>query len=261
MSTSAVSKDVNISCPGSLCASGLSVIKPAAEKKPFLAADEYAYTEAFVQPAMAAHPRPQSVLLLGTQESNLLREILRHKCVQQVTAVADPAEMPSRDLEGQPFDDERVKLVSDSPSAFVSSGTGIAFDVAIVTAPMTPERSLEAFFQALKAKLSSKAVLTLRTLALSEDGCFEQRRFVQELRPIFDFVSSYSCYVPSLGCEWGFIMASDTIVPAALDVDAVDGALTQRGVARQLRFYDGIAHQRMFSLPKDVRAKLNAREL
>src|SRR3990172_3818054 len=49
--------------------------------------DEFAYHEAMVHPALIAHPRPRSVFVGGGGEGAVLREVLRHNTVEQVTMV------------------------------------------------------------------------------------------------------------------------------------------------------------------------------
>ena len=49
--------------------------------------DEFIYHECLVQPAMALHPRPRDILILGGGEGATVREILRHPRVRRVTMV------------------------------------------------------------------------------------------------------------------------------------------------------------------------------
>src|SRR4030065_58248 len=43
--------------------------------------DEFIYHEALVQPAMTAHPKPETVFIAGGGEGATLREVLTHKPV------------------------------------------------------------------------------------------------------------------------------------------------------------------------------------
>src|SRR5882672_645461 len=49
--------------------------------------DEFIYHEALVQPAMATHPAPRDILILGGGEGATVREILRHPRIRRVTMV------------------------------------------------------------------------------------------------------------------------------------------------------------------------------
>src|SRR5258708_33893088 len=46
--------------------------------------DEFIYHECLVQPAMATHPAPRDILILGGGEGATVREILRHPKVRRV---------------------------------------------------------------------------------------------------------------------------------------------------------------------------------
>src|SRR5260221_14565968 len=49
--------------------------------------DEFIYHECLVHPAMALHPGPRDILILGGGEGATVREILRHPAVRHVTMV------------------------------------------------------------------------------------------------------------------------------------------------------------------------------
>ena len=49
--------------------------------------DEFIYHEGLVHPAMALHPGPRDVLILGGGEGATLREVFRHRSVRRVTMV------------------------------------------------------------------------------------------------------------------------------------------------------------------------------
>ena len=67
----------------------------------------------------------------------------------------------------------------------------------------------------------------------------------------------YDTFVPSFGSAWGFVIGSLGPDPAALTAEEVDRRVTQR-VTAGLRHYDGTTHRGMFSVPKYLRAALDA---
>jgi len=75
-------------------------------------------------------------------------------------------------------------------------------------------------------------------------------------------VRSYSTFIPSFWSEWGFLIASDSLDPAALSCELLVERIGGRGPAgaedlgAALSFYDPDTHFRMFALPKDVKAAL-----
>ncbi|HEY4711475.1 MAG TPA: spermidine synthase, partial [Dehalococcoidia bacterium] len=75
------------------------------------------------------------------------------------------------------------------------------------------------------------------------------------LRSVFPAVVQYAAYVPCFGGPWGFCLASRKNDPSGLTAEEVDKKLASRGL-RGLRFYDGVTHRSMFSLPRYIREAL-----
>merc|ERR1712096_524525 len=71
---------------------------------------------------------------------------------------------------------------------------------------------------------------------------------------VFKNVQGYASQVPSFYYPWGFVMGSDAALPEP-DAVSVDAVVKLRALP-ELRHYDGITHQHMFSLPKGARTKL-----
>jgi spermidine synthase len=67
--------------------------------------------------------------------------------------------------------------------------------------------------------------------------------------------SPYIASVPSFGGQWGFALGSLGPDLTALSPQEVDLRLSQR-VTGEMRFYDGVAHTGMFSLPRYLRQAL-----
>jgi thermospermine synthase len=77
------------------------------------------------------------------------------------------------------------------------------------------------------------------------------------LKQVFPKVMPYSAYIPSFSSEWGYNMA---FKDADFDTEKVFGQLDanieKMGLGDNLKWYDQISHQRMISLPKEVRQML-----
>ena len=71
----------------------------------------------------------------------------------------------------------------------------------------------------------------------------------------FPVVSAYNALVPSFGGAWGFTTGSVKLDPSKLSATEVDSTLKKRRV-KGLRFYDGLTHQGIYSLPKYLRTAL-----
>ena len=69
------------------------------------------------------------------------------------------------------------------------------------------------------------------------------------LKSVFPVVSPYQVDVPCFGGSWGFCFASLNLNPLLLSPTEVDNRISARSLAG-LKFYDGLTHQGIFSLPR-----------
>ncbi len=233
--------------------------------------DEYIYHECLTQPALTAHPKPNRVLVIGGGEGATIREVLRHPGIERVVMVDIDRELVEICKVHMPewhqgaFDDPRVELVIGDGGRYVET-TDEVFDVIILDVvdafddgPAT-ELYTEQFYRLVSRRLASGGILVIQAMELCGLEYADHCRVLRELRPVFRYTRSYSVYVPSFWCEWGYIVASDEVDVAAVEPKEIDAVLMRRGIEAQLRFYDGAAHRRLFALPKDVRRALDGRE-
>jgi len=136
------------------------------------------YSESIVHPAMLSHPDPRRVAIIGGGEGATLREVLKHRTVEEAVVLEIDEElvdicrehMPEwsdcSDVEGSDadscFDDARARLVfTDAFRWFVDNaspgGSGERFDVIIMDS-LAPGRS-----------------------ALVESGLYDETSFVESL--------------------------------------------------------------------------------
>jgi spermidine synthase len=69
---------------------------------------------------------------------------------------------------------------------------------------------------------------------------------------VFPHVAPYQSFIPCFGTPWGFAVCGKRDDPAALTPADVDRRVAER-VTGALRFYDGLAHRHMLSLPVFLR--------
>ena len=60
--------------------------------------------------------------------------------------------------------------------------------------------------------------------------------------------------MPSFGTPWGFVIGVPSLeqTVASMRIDEIDSRMTDR-MAGHSYYYDGVAHQGMFSMPKYIR--------
>ena len=126
--------------------------------------DEFYYHEMLVHPALASHPRPKNVLIIGGGDGGALREVLKHP-VRKAWLVEIDGQVIEACREHFPwlrstFRDPRAELVVEDGNIFIDK-VRETFDVILVDSsdPVGPSTVLhqEAFYRKLKAKLSTPA--------------------------------------------------------------------------------------------------------
>jgi spermidine synthase len=227
--------------------------------------DEFIYHESLVHPALVLHPKPKEVLILGGGEGATVREILKHPSVQRVTMV---------DIDGEVVDfckqyltewhqgtlaHPRTRLIIDDARKFVLE-TNETFDVIISDLPTPIEGgpayqlyTLE-FYKKMISRLTKDGLF----IAQAGSGSLVQIHFHSvlnnTLKKLFKVVRPFYAFVPSFDVPWAFLLASQKADPRKLIARAVDKRLGK--IQSQLRFYDGEAHEGLFSIPKYLRTHL-----
>ncbi len=229
--------------------------------------DEYIYHECLVHPALIAHANPRKVLVIGGGEGATIREILRHPSIQNVVMVDIDEQVVRSCMEHLPewhlgaFADPRTTLVFADGKDYVEK-TKEHFDCVIIDICDALEEGptlalyTKEFYHSVKAILNPGGVVVVQAMELF---ALEHENHVivsRMLKLAFRHVNSYSAYVPSFWCNWGYIVASDTVNAKALTAHEVDTRLTARKLSPVLRHYDGECHDHLFNLPKSVRALL-----
>lgn len=226
--------------------------------------DEFVYHEALVHPALLFHPDPRAVLIAGGGEGVTLREVLRHRSVTRAVMLdidQEVVELCQRYLpmmhQGS-FEDPRAHVVISDAWQYLES-TSEQFDVVVLDLtdplPEGPARLLYSreFYELVRARLSPGGVVVTQA---GSTACGDVSRFCttrNTMRNVFGHAAGYQVSVPCFGIPWGFVVASPAL--KYLEPAEVNRMLAER-LSIPLRFYDGTAHQGMFSLSKFLREAL-----
>ena len=225
--------------------------------------DEFIYHELLVHPPMLAHPNPEKVFVAGGGEGATLREILRHPTVKKAVMVdidADVIEVCKKYLpeyNAGAFDDKRVKVYNTDARKWLAE-TKEKFDVIIIDLTEPVEKGpayllyTKEFYQIVQSKLTQDGVISVQAGCASYTELLNLKAVSHTLKSIFPIVSIYQADIPSFGGPWGFCVASMTLNTAALTPEEVNKRIKSRSL-NKLKFYDGLTHQGMFTLPKHMR--------
>ncbi len=227
-------------------------------------ADEFVYHEALVQPCMVAHPNPRHVFVAGGGEGATIREALSHSSVQKVVMVDIDREVVELCRKHLPshhrgsFDDPRLELVHADALKYLEE-TDLRFDVAIIDVPDPIEAGpayllfTQEFYRLLKDRLNPGGLMVAQsgpTGPAFYEQCFSA--VANTVGSVFPAVYTCEAYVPAFSTTWGFVIGSLGPNLTSLSPEDVDRRIAGR-VASKLRFYDGITHRGMFSVPKYLR--------
>ena len=229
--------------------------------------DEYLYHEALVHPAMITHPHPQRILIIGGGEGATLREVLKYQSVNAVVVVdldRELVEFCQQKLTSWhqgAFNDPRLTLLHTDGRAYLEQQQAkfdvIILDVtdALVDGPAAALYTKE-FYALCQQRLNDNGVLAVQGFVLSCINWTDHATIRRTISTSFEVVRSYTMFVPSFACTWGFIIATNGIDPAALPPKHVSEQIINRNLADKLKAYDHVTHVGLFALPKDLRVKL-----
>ncbi|MDI6815487.1 MAG: polyamine aminopropyltransferase [Dehalococcoidales bacterium] len=229
--------------------------------------DEFIYHEALVQPAMITHPCPGRVFIAGGGEGATLREVLAHNTVKRAVMVDIDEEVVAICQKFLPnysqgsFEDKRTELHHVDARDYLAK-CGEEFDIIIIDLPEPIEEGpayllyTQEFYQLVRDRLTVTGIICVQAGSASWTELLNFTAVSNTLKSVFPIVCPYQIDVPSFGGPWGFCFASSKLNPVLLSPSEVDSRISARSL-RGLKFYDGLTHQGMFSLPKHLRDELS----
>ncbi|MQG19518.1 MAG: polyamine aminopropyltransferase [SAR202 cluster bacterium] len=228
--------------------------------------DEFIYHESLVHPSLIFHSNPKSVFVAGGGEGATIREILRYQSVENVTMVDIDEEVVKICQQYLPkhssgaFDDPRLDLNFDDALIFLKKKKN-KYDVMIIDLPDPLEDGpaimlyTKEFYELLKNRLNPGGIIVTQagpTGPILSDQCFN--RIAKTMKNVFPETFVYESFVPSFVSTWGFVIGS--LESKNLSVSEIDSKLLDQKVL-DLKYYDGITHQGMFSLSIQMRNVLS----
>ncbi len=230
--------------------------------------DEFLYHEALVQPAMICHQNPKNVLILGGGEGATLREVLRWHTVEKVVMVDIDGEVVAacqeylEEMHQNSFNDPRVELIIGDAIEFLNN-TPQKWDIVIsdLTDPIDSGPSFQLFTQEYYSKihqiLTPEGLLTIQAGPVGPTDMELHASLIKTLATVFTDVISYSSYVPSYACPWGFAIASKHNISRQPNPEQTDALLAAK-TKGSLRLVDGISLLGMFQTPAYIRRAIES---
>jgi spermidine synthase len=228
--------------------------------------DEFIYHEALVQPAMVTHPHPKTVFIAGGGEGATLREVLSHQTVKRAVMVDIDAEVVALcqkflpDFSGGSFKDKRTELLHVDARDYLATSREL-FDIIIIDLPDPIEEGpayllyTQEFYHLVRERLTANGIMSVQAGSAAFTELLNFSAVNNTLKSVFPIVCPYQVDIPCFGGPWGFCLASLNLNPLQLSPSEVDQRISARSL--NLRFYDGLTHQGIFSLPKHLREELS----
>ncbi|CNI79742.1 MULTISPECIES: polyamine aminopropyltransferase [Yersinia] len=219
--------------------------------------DEFIYHEMMTHVPLLAHGQAKKVLIIGGGDGAMLREVSRHKNIEQITMVEIDAGVVEFCRQYLPnhsagaYDDPRFKLVIADGVDFVNQTTE-KFDVIIsdCTDPIGPGESLftSAFYEGCARSLNEGGIFVAQNgvCFLQQDEAVDSHN---KLSHYFEDVSFYQAAIPTYyGGIMTFAWATQNPQLRQLDIATLQQRFTEAGLA--CRYYNPAIHVGSFALPQ-----------
>ena len=188
---------------------------------------EVAATEESVHLAMAQHPRPQDVLLIGGGISGASHEILKYPVTALDLAEVNPWIIDLGRTFTKAFDDPKIRVILDDARRYVRQSTR-RYDVVLINLPDPETAHLNRyftveFFQELKRVLKDGALIGISLLPAAEYQGPEAKLLSSSLQATLKHIFATVLIVPG---GRNYFLASD----GPLDIH-IGQLIEQRGVS------------------------------
>lgn len=228
--------------------------------------DEFIYHETLVHPVMLTHPNPERVFVAGGGEGATLREVLTHKSVNRAIMVDIDKQvidvchrfLPS--FHQNSFNDPRVELHFADARKYLEESDH-KFDVIIIDLPdpleKGPARLLytREFYRIAQQRLVHGGIISVQAESASWTDMEGFTAVINTLKTVFPVVRPYRTHIPSFTGEWGFASAAESLDPTELTPEEINARIQAR-ISTELKSYDGLTHQAIFTLPRHIRQQL-----
>ncbi len=224
--------------------------------------DEFVYHDMITHPALFVHPDPKKVLVIGGGDGGTIREIMKHKGVEEAVLCEIDGLVIEKSIELLPSmacdidgSNPRVKLHVDDGIAYIRDHQD-AFDIILVdsTDPIGPAEGLfeEDFYRMVFGALKKDGIM----VAQSESPFYHgeiQKNMYRNLRAVFPIVEMYQAFIPTYPSGfWSFAFASKEHHPVK-DFDRERAK--NRGF--YTKYYNEDLHLGAFMLPTFARENIS----
>lgn len=231
--------------------------------------DEYIYSESIVHPtATGLKGDNLKALVVGGGPGGTIRELLKHSRFSEITQVEIDGGII--ELTKQYFshiaqdyhNSDRVNIIIDDIVNFSKNNKAhydlIIYDVS-EPIPDSPAANLfsEKLISNIKNMLSPDGAMVSWAGAIGPASCELAQQINQLWKNVFPYTERYLCHPQSYGTSWLTVVGSNSYLGLSeLSIQDVDKYCSNQ-TEGAFKFFDGLTHQHMFALPKDIRQLLS----
>ena len=213
--------------------------------------DESAYQEMLAHLPLFVHQNPERVLIIGWWDGWVLREVIKHDCVEEVILCEIDQWVIDVSKEFFPtistwFDNKKLKVIVWDWSEYMDENEE-KFDVVIVDSsdPIWPANTLftESFYLSIKNKLNTWGVVAVQweSLFLHRDLALNLKKIMSN---IFRFTDYSQVHVPTY--PWGNI---GLLICSDLNDVKEPKRVISTKIVDSLKYYSCDVHKASFVLP------------
>ena len=221
--------------------------------------DEFAYQEMLAHVPMFSHPNPRRVLVIGGGDGGILREVAKHKSVEEIDICEIDEEVINVSKKYIPsmacgFDDSRVRVHIQDGNEFIQDRQKY-YDVIIVDSsdPIGPGEALfeKPFYVSMKTALKDDGIIATQaeSFFLHKEVVKNLVGIVADLFPIYGY--SYILIPTYPGGNIGICLGS-------MKHEVKDPIQSpSKKMQDKLNYYSNEVHKASFILPEFGRRMLN----
>jgi spermine synthase len=222
--------------------------------------DEFAYQEMIAHVPLFAHPNPKKVLVIGGGDGGVLREIVKHDCVESATLVEIDdmvIQLSKKYLKNmsKSYENEKVKVILQDGFKFLKDCENInedeKYDV-IITDSSDPDGPAEAFFQADYFKLLYNALRKDGiVISMASENIWLNINNLKKLKnaceTVFPIVKSCYCTIPTYTSGQISLMCCGK--NKDIDITKPNRRVTHDEETNFFKYYNSDIHKASFILP------------
>ncbi|KAG7883751.1 hypothetical protein KL938_002336 [Ogataea parapolymorpha] len=229
--------------------------------------DEFAYQEMITHVPLFAHPNPKKVLVIGGGDGGVLREVLKHDCVERATLVEIDESVINLSKKYLPnmaksLSHEKVQVVLADGFEYLKNTAARdevdKYDV-IITDSSDPDGPAEAFFQKQYFELLYNALnANGMVISMASENIWLNIDKLRSLKNICSqvFAVTECCYCTIPTYTSGQIALMCCSKNPDLKVSAPHRAESRNREAQLFRYYNSAIHSASFVLPRWAADKL-----